>query len=71
MKDKKTTKIDAHATQSKNSADESKPQELVCSTQDTIAEEAFYLAEKRGFSPGYELQDWLEAESLVLAQSSL
>ncbi|MGZ8189726.1 MAG: DUF2934 domain-containing protein [Methylococcaceae bacterium] len=27
-----------------------------------IAELAYYKAEKRGFLPGYELCDWLEAE---------
>jgi hypothetical protein len=27
-----------------------------------IAELAYYVAERRGFSPGYELDDWLEAE---------
>lgn len=27
-----------------------------------IAELAYYKAEKRGFLPGYELDDWLEAE---------
>lgn len=27
-----------------------------------IAELAFYKAEKRGFEPGHELDDWIEAE---------
>jgi hypothetical protein len=27
-----------------------------------IAEAAYYKAEKRGFTPGHELSDWLEAE---------
>jgi hypothetical protein len=27
-----------------------------------IAELAYYKAESRGFAPGYELEDWLEAE---------
>lgn len=27
-----------------------------------IAELAYYKAEKRGFEPGHELEDWLEAE---------
>lgn len=29
---------------------------------DIIAESAYFKAEKRGFEPGYEMQDWLEAE---------
>ncbi|MHB9021773.1 MAG: DUF2934 domain-containing protein [Halothiobacillus sp.] len=27
-----------------------------------IATAAYYKAEARGFSPGYEMEDWLEAE---------
>ena len=30
-----------------------------------IAEAAFYRAEKRGFIPGFALEDWLAAEALV------
>lgn len=29
---------------------------------DRIAEFAYYKAEKRGFDPGHEMEDWLEAE---------
>ena len=28
-----------------------------------IAESAYYKAEARGFSPGYEIEDWLAAEA--------
>ena len=31
-----------------------------------IEEAACYLAEKRGFSQGYELEDWLQAEAQIL-----
>ncbi len=30
-----------------------------------IAQAAYYRAEKRGFAPGGELQDWVEAEAEV------
>jgi len=30
-----------------------------------IAEAAYFLAEKRGFAEGLELQDWIAAETLV------
>ena len=30
-----------------------------------IAEAAFYRAERRGFAPGCEIDDWLQAESDV------
>jgi hypothetical protein len=33
-----------------------------------IAQAAFIRAEKRGFSPGHEMEDWLEAESEVDAE---
>ena len=32
-----------------------------------IAEAAYYCAEKRGFAPGCELEDWLEAEARIEA----
>lgn len=28
-----------------------------------IAEAAYYRAERRGFAPGHELEDWLQAEA--------
>jgi hypothetical protein len=33
-----------------------------------IQETAYYKAEARGFSPGYEEQDWLEAEADIKAR---
>lgn len=30
-----------------------------------IAEAAYFRAEKRGFAPGYEIEDWLEAEKEI------
>lgn len=30
-----------------------------------IAEAAYYRAKQRGFEPGYELEDWVQAESEV------
>jgi len=39
-----------------------------------IAELAYYKTEKRGFEPGHELEDWLEAEqelALVCCESTL
>jgi Protein of unknown function (DUF2934) len=36
-----------------------------------IAENAYYRAERRGFLPGFEVTDWLEAErELELAEHS-
>lgn len=33
--------------------------------QRLIAERAYFYAEKRGFAPGGELQDWFEAEAEI------
>jgi DUF2934 family protein len=35
-----------------------------------IAEQAYYLYEKRGRIPGHEAEDWLQAERMVLAELS-
>ena len=32
------------------------------SREQQVATAAYYLAEKRGFTPGNEIDDWLEAE---------
>jgi hypothetical protein len=33
-----------------------------------IAEAAYYRAKQRGFEPGHELEDWIEAESEVMGR---
>ena len=30
-----------------------------------IREAAYFLAEKRGFAPGYEMEDWLQAKAQI------
>ena len=35
-----------------------------------VSEAAYYIAERRGFRPGNELHDWLQAERQVDAQLS-
>lgn len=35
-----------------------------------IAEAAYFIAERRGFAPGHELEDWLSAENEVDARLS-
>ena len=35
-----------------------------------IAVAAYYRAEKRGFQPGWELEDWLAAEREIRGRSS-
>lgn len=36
-----------------------------------VEERAYYKAEQRGFAPGMELQDWLEAEDEFDAEGAL
>lgn len=34
-----------------------------------VSRTAYFLAEKRGFEPGAELQDWLQAEAIVTGKT--
>ena len=33
-----------------------------------ISETAYFMAEKRGFAPGGELEDWLNAENVIASK---
>ena len=33
--------------------------------QDKVAETAYFIAQGRGFIPGMELDDWIQAETIV------
>ncbi len=50
-----------------NSASETSGDTIFLPDRDArIAELAYYRAESRGFEPGHELEDWLEAEQEFL-----
>jgi len=36
-----------------------------------IEEAAYYRAKQRGFEPGHELEDWVQAESEVMQRNAL
>lgn len=36
-----------------------------CSKEEQIRKKAYELYEQRGCKPGYELEDWIEAEKMV------
>jgi hypothetical protein len=36
--------------------------------RELVAVNAYYRAEKRGFKPGYEMDDWFEAEKDIKSQ---
>jgi len=38
--------------------------------QSKIAEVAYYKAEKRGFEPSHEMEDWFEAENEIMSSDS-
>lgn len=44
---------------------------LLLNRNTRIAEYAYYKSEKRGFEPGHELEDWLEAERQFEQQTVL
>lgn len=37
--------------------------------RELVAKNAYYRSEKRGFTDGYELEDWLEAEQEISGES--
>jgi hypothetical protein len=41
------------------------------SSDDRIAELAYYKAESRGFEPGFETEDWLAAEREFYSEASI
>lgn len=59
----KTTKIPSF---SGNARADLSPDEL----RKLISEAAYYRAKQRGFAPGHELEDWIQAEAEVMRRVS-
>jgi Protein of unknown function (DUF2934) len=59
------------ARQEEESTADEELHEMEYEVRHMIEEAAYYIAEKRGFHPGYEMQDWLEAEKQVKARLGL
>jgi hypothetical protein len=38
-----------------------------CAYDDRVAEAAYFLAQRRGFEPGRELEDWVAAEAQIVS----
>lgn len=55
----------ANAKSQQNNQDNIDPGTL----QNMVAECAYLKAEARGFAPGYEMDDWLEAEQELINQN--
>ena len=66
-KSSKTDKISKSAKTTQRSNKETTKTEIVFSEQRhrMISDSAYCLAEDRGFEPGLEMTDWLEAEKQV------
>lgn len=64
----KKTKGDGSSRQARGSrATGSSYENYDCPREQMIAEAAYYRAEQRGFEPGNEMSDWLQAEADVEA----
>ena len=61
---KKATPASATPGESPNESDSGNDDTL----HELIAREAYFFAERRGFAPGSELDDWLAAEARVNAR---
>ena len=55
------------STISSNARAEMSPDEL----RKLVSEAAYYRAKQRGFTPGHEMEDWIQAEAEVLQQKKL
>jgi hypothetical protein len=60
---KATPKPDVKAAAPRNTAAEE--------VRRQIEEAAYYRAKQRGFQPGHELEDWVQAESEVMRRNGL
>jgi Protein of unknown function (DUF2934) len=67
----RATTADARGPQSSASESADAPgAELEKQREQMIAEAAYYRAEKRGFAPGRELDDWIAAETEIAELTS-
>lgn len=66
LKKEKSGRMRSQPIQAKLTNDLSGTQVVSASTRERMVKDAaYYLAEKRGFIPGDELADWVEAESYI------
>ena len=61
---RRTSEQHAAVPMSTEARAEASPEEI----RKLIAEAAYYRAKERGFAPGHELEDWVEAESEVMGR---
>lgn len=56
----------APAKRTPNAVSHSNPQPSAEEVRKLVSEAAYYRAKQRGFAPGHELEDWVQAEAEVL-----
>lgn len=61
---RRTPKTAKSQSFSANARAEVSPEEL----RKLISEAAYFRAKQRGFTPGYELEDWIQAEAEVMSR---
>ncbi len=66
--DMKTTRKPTPAPNGPSTGASSEPPSSTDEFQAQVAEAAYFLAERRGFSPGFEMEDWLAAEAQARAR---
>lgn len=59
----KTTRKPTTAPNEPSTDASGEPSASIDDFQAQVAEAAYFLAEQRGFSPGFEMEDWLAAEA--------
>ena len=60
--EERSVALDSSSTAAGNSP---KPEQSPEEMRKQIEEAAYYRAKQRGFAPGYEFEDWIQAESEV------
>ncbi len=66
-----TKRNPAGIPQATGSGAQTAPSAVQMGQDEMIAVAAYYLAERRAFEPGHEIEDWLEAEKQIDASHSV
>ncbi len=68
---RKTLRKPAPKTESKTASNNVPARRAPGDMRKQIEEAAYYRAKQRGFEPGHELEDWVQAESEVMRRNGL
>jgi len=62
------TAVDSPSATSSEQASDGAPERSNAEINDMIEVAAYYIAQRRGFEPGHEIDDWLPAQAQVFDQ---